>query len=400
MTEVEETLRRTLGHAAEQAPGLPALLPARLERIHRRRRQRAGIALAAAAIVLVAGGATAVLRGGDTITAVPAAGRNMADAPAEQVEEVWPEAVRKIPAKAPDGVPWRPQTFIDDRTLLVEAQGGESGQTSAVYAYDLDARTPRKIADVPAPEGTVGFGNGFAVGGGRVVWWTGTKDSVAHLWAVPLDGGTPKIVADHRLDAADDGSGIDGLAVANDKIVFSVYTGGVFTVPLGGGTVEPVAGGTGMHLLAWPWIGAPGRGGEPQGTPYARIQNVETGETRTAVTQPGEELRLCGVTICLGRTSEGTAFFRHRDGSSQKNVPGEVHSAYLPTQDRFYISTYGGVGKPEGVGLYDLDTGRSGSLGISGKGNSIRLPSMDSTGGMLSYTLKDDLYLIDLSKIR
>ncbi|MGW0196977.1 TolB family protein [Nonomuraea sp. NPDC003201] len=398
MTEVEETLRRTLGHAAEQAPGLPALLPQRLERIHRRRRQRTRIALAAAAVVLVGAGATTVLRGGDTITAVPASGRDT-EAPAEQVEKVWPEAVRKVSAKAPDGVPWRPQTFVDDRTLLMEAQGGESGSINAIYAYDLDSGTPRKIADVPASEDTVGFSNGFAVGGGQVAWWSGTKDSVAHLWTVPLDGGTPKIVADQRLDTADDGSGIDKLAVVNDKIVFSLYTGGVFTVPLGGGTVEPVQGGAGMHLLAWPWIGAPGSGGEPRGMPYSRIQNVETGETRTAVTQPGEQLRACGVTICLGRSAEGTTFFRHRDGSSQKKVPGSVHATYQLVQDRFYVSAYG-AGKPEGVGLYDLDTGKSGDLRIPGEGSSIMLPSMDSTGRMLSYPLGDDLYLIDLSKIR
>ncbi|MFG6192762.1 hypothetical protein [Nonomuraea sp. JJY05] len=400
MTEVEKTLRRTLGLAAGQAPGLPALLPQRLERIHRRRRRRARIALAAAAAVLIGAGATVVLRGGDTITAVPATGRD-AEAPAEQVEKVWPEAVRKLSAKSPDGAPWRPQTFIDDRTLLVGAQEGRSGTTDAVYAYDLDAGTLRKIADVPTPKGTVGGGGGFAVGGGHVVWWTGTKDSVAHLWTVPVAGGTPKIVADRRLDSADDGSGIDELAVVNGKIVFSLYTGGVFTVPLGGGTVEPVQGGAGMHLLAWPWIGAPGRGGEPHGMPYARIQNVETGETRTAVTRPGEELRLCGVTICLGRTAEGTTFFRHRDGSSQKTVPGPVNSAYQPVQDRFYVSVYGSAGNPaEGVGLYDLDTGKSGDLRIRGEGDSISLPSMESTGRMFSYTIGDDLYLIDLSKIR
>ncbi|MEV4572437.1 hypothetical protein AB0K16_04200 [Nonomuraea jabiensis] len=398
MTEVEETLRRTLGQAAGQAPRLPALLPQRLERIHRRRRQRARIALAAAAVVLVAGGATAVLRGGDTITAVPATGRDT-ETPAEKVDKAWPEAVRKVSAKAPDGARWLPRTFIDDRTLLMAAQAGKDGETTAVYAYDLDTGAQRKIADVPAPDDTVGFGNGFAVGAGHVVWWTETMDSVAHLWTVPLDGGTPKIVADQRLDTTDDGSGIDRLAVAGDKIVFSLYTGGVFTVPLGGGMVEPVQGGTGMHLLAWPWIGTPGRGGEPRGTAYARIQNVETGETRTAVANPGEELRYCGVTICLGRTAEGTTFFRNRDGSSQKNVPGSVHSADLPTQDRFYVSSYGDE-KPAGVGLYDLDTGKSGDLGIPGEGMSIRMPFLDSTGRVYSYTLGDDLYLIDLSKIR
>jgi hypothetical protein len=85
----------------------------------------------------------------------------------------------------------------------------------------------------------------------------------------------PLGVRERRRDG--DGSGIDGLSVVNDKIVFSLYEGGVFTVPLGGGTVEPVEEGAGMHLLAWPWAGTPGRGGEPAGAWFAQIKNVETG---------------------------------------------------------------------------------------------------------------------------
>ncbi|MFC5834694.1 hypothetical protein [Nonomuraea insulae] len=54
--------------------------------------------------------------------------------------------------------------------------------------------------------------------------------------------------------------------MAGDQIVFSLYTGGVFTVPLAGGAVTPVEAGAGMHLLAWPRIGTPGQGGEPHGT--------------------------------------------------------------------------------------------------------------------------------------
>jgi hypothetical protein len=154
-----------------------------------------------------------------------------------------------------------------------------------------------------------------------------------------------------------------------------------------------------MHLLTWPWAGTPGMGGEPTGTRFGRIQNLETGETRTAVTHPGEQLRTCGVTICLGRSAEGEVFFRQRDGSSQKNVPGEVSTARPPTQDRFYVSAYGDR-MPAGVGLYDLDSGKSGYLGIQGEGNSIRLPSTDTTGRILSYTVGEDLYMVDLARIR
>ncbi|WP_165977521.1 hypothetical protein [Nonomuraea diastatica] len=54
---------------------------------------------------------------------------------------------------------------------------------------------------------------------------------------------------------------------------------------------------------------------------------------------------------------------------------------------------------PAGVGLYDLDTGKSGSLGVQGEGYSIR-SSTDPTGRLISYTLKGDLHFIDLAKIR
>ncbi|MEU9831968.1 hypothetical protein AB0D67_10570 [Streptosporangium sp. NPDC048047] len=323
--------------------------------------------------------------------------------PAEHVEKVWPEAVRKVPAKGPDGASWRPETFVDDRTLLVTAPAGLD-QPTAVYAYGLDDGSRRKIADLPSSADAAGGANGFAVGDGHVVWWTATKDRIAHLWAVPVSGGTAKRVADQSIEEGD-GSGIDAVTVADGKIVFSLYVGGVFTVPLEGGAVEPVEGGTGMHLLAWPWIGTPGRGGEPHGTVFARILNVRTGETRSVVTHPGETIRSCGVTICLGSTSNFQTFFRHRDGSSQKTVPSGVSGAVPPTQDRFYVSAYGEK-KLEGVGLYDLKTGKSGYLGIKkdagsqGMGSFILMPSEDSTGRLLSYTLGDDLYLIDLAGIR
>ncbi|MER5643524.1 hypothetical protein [Streptosporangium sp. NPDC002524] len=163
--------------------------------------------------------------------------------------------------------------------------------------------------------------------------------------------------------------------------------------------MEPVEGGAGMHLLTWPWIGAPGLGGEPHGASYARILNVETGETRTAVTHPGETIRFCGVTICLGNTAEDESFFRHRDGTAYKSVPGHPFMTTPPSQDRFFTSSYGD-GMLDGVGLYDLSTGASGDLGIRAKDQSISMPSTDSTGRLLSYTLGDRLHLIDLTRIR
>ncbi|NUW31480.1 hypothetical protein HTZ77_08590 [Nonomuraea sp. SMC257] len=397
MTEVEDTLRATFGRAEDHAPRLPALLAERLVVVHRRRRRRVRTAMAAAAVALAVGGTFAVTRGGDTITAVPASERYSAkpDAP---VRQVWPRAVKEAPAKGPGGLDWRLDALIDDRTALMVTVTADVGRDAALYAYDLEDGTQREIVTFPEPEDESGHANGIAVGGGHVVWWTGSKDRVASLWTVPVDGGKPRLLGTRSIKEGD-GSGIDRMAVAGDRLVFSLYTGGVFSVPLTGGTVEPVEGGAGMHLLSWPWIGTPGPGGEPHGTVYARIVNVETGETRTAVTEPGEQIQICGVTLCFGQNAEGRSLVRHRDGSASKALPGDVALMDPPTQDRFFVSTYGD-GRPEGVGLYDVETGASGDLGIRGDGQLISLPSTEPTGRLLSYKRGDRLYLIDLAKLR
>ncbi|NJP93190.1 hypothetical protein HCN51_27720 [Nonomuraea sp. FMUSA5-5] len=412
MNDLEETLRRTLGSASQHAPRMPTGLPAHLESGYRRRRRRgfAQAVLAAATVAVVAGGTVTVLRHGDVTAAVPSTSREATtDTPRapevsawplpEPVEQVWPDAVRKVPARGPGGTKLMPQAFIDDRTVLVTTWSGFE-KTNALYAYDLDTGDLRKVADVPIPTGTVTFASDFTVGAGLVTWWTATKDAQAHLWTAPLTGGQATSIADIKVSESD-GAGLDALAVEGDRIVFSLVEGGVFTIPATGGTPQAVPGSEGQHLLAWPWIGSPGIYSANDGSRFTTITNVETGETSAAVKGPGDRNLSCGVRLCTGtRDEQDKTFYRLRDGLEEKELPVNGLMPDGLARERFLVAPIMAEQAGRIVVLYDVTTGRSADLLVrADKKGALQLPGVARDGRLLSYRLGDDLYLIDLAKI-
>lgn len=401
MTDLEEMLRSTLGHAAERAPRLSGSLAAHVATRHRRRR-RSRAALAAAAMAVVTGGTTAVLLGQAPAVGNPQATQSAAVATPtrtehplpDPVEKVWPQAVRKIPVRLPDGIKFQPEAFIDDRTLLVTTSVSFE-KAGALLAYDLETRQARKLAEVPTPEGTVLFASDFTIGDGHIVWWTASKGGTAQLWAVPVTGGQAKRVAE--LKGADDAA-LDPPAVADGRIAVSFRGGGVFTVPLEGGTPEPVPDAEKLHILKWPWIGEGNWYGPHEGTQFGDIRNVETGETRTAVTRPGERDVQCGVTSCTGSRDDGTSFVRMRDGSQERELPGGALTEGL-ARERFRTAPAGDA-KALGMVLYDLATGTAADLGIrAGKDHSMFYPVPARDERLLSYPVRGGIAVIDLSKI-
>ncbi|GAA2293806.1 hypothetical protein GCM10010149_47080 [Nonomuraea roseoviolacea subsp. roseoviolacea] len=392
MNPLEDALRRTLTGAAGRAPQAPVTLSGAVEARYRRRRNRTRAALAAAAVVALVGGATFALKGG-TPRAMPATPPT-ADATAalpDPVDKVWPQAVRDIPARLPNGRAFHPIRLLDDHTLLVTVDAGFE-KADVVYAYDLESRDLRKIADVPTPKGTIAFASGFAAGEGRVAWWTVKEGGQGMIWSAPLSGGEATVVARRKVD---DG-GFDGLAVTDGKIVFSAQDGGVFTVPLGGGTVEAVEGGADMHLLSWPWIGTVGYGGPSDEPRFGTIRNVETGETDTALTRAGEQNISCGLVFCMGENGAGERFHRMRDGSREQPAPCLLSAASTP--GRFCTGPVKGAhGRPLGMVLHDLTTGRSADLGIRPKGKEMFLPV--PIGTQVTLPLDKQLRLVDLTKI-
>jgi hypothetical protein len=395
--DLENDLTRVIGRAAESAPQAPSDLPTQVMGRSRRRRTRtlaSVTALAASAVVVVAGGVALSVRG---LQEAPQVAVEPAPAPSAErdtmpgpVEQVWPDAVRKIPAKLPEGRKLRPVIFLDDRTLLMQTWASHE-KADALYAYELDTDLTRKITDIRTPKGV--FASAFTAGAGRIFWQT-IEDTRTRLWSVPVAGGEPAAVPTDTPIR----QGADKLTVTGDRLAFSAFRGGgVFTVPLDGGAVTPVENAGRHHILSWPWVGTPGEYTPDEEPSFEELYNVETGELSKALVRPGDRYVRCGVTTCVGVNAAGKPFFRLRDGSQERELrEGALHGL---SQDRFMTVR---LPRPaQGEALVDLVTGKSGDLGLrpDAKGQMVSVQPGITNDRLVWYELKDKLVIIDLARI-
>lgn len=392
--KLEDDLRRLLGEAAERAPRAPKELPAYVVSRSRRRRMRTHALVAAVSVMVIAGGVGVGVRAvgeGAAPAAVPSVARTgarAADAP-PMIDRVWPEAVWRVPRKLAALTSYRPEAFLDDRTLLLTTREG-SEKVDALYAYGLETGRVRRITGIRTPEGV--YAGGFAVGDGRIVYHT-IETGRTRFWSVPVTGGKPEEV---RTGKAVLGRA-DALVVAGNRLAFSLLEGGVFTVPLAGGTVTPVPGASRHHILSWPWVGTPGSYTPRNETSFEEVVNVETGQRSVAVVRPGEREVRCGVTTCSGDRQDGTHFYRWRDGSRERDLPGDP--IVEVAGDRFLTVFLPGGG---GQALYDLATGRSGDLGLRPgvEGHEGTVHPGQADGRLMAYERGDEYMIVDLARIR
>lgn len=419
MNELEETISRTLGHAAERAPRQPGALAARVEGRYRRRRARtrAVLAVAAAAVVATAGVVLADGEGRDPAAPASAVAETrqgialsaLARRP-EIVRMAWPKAVTEIPGKLGDGREFFPVSFIDDTTLLVEtwksgerARRDSSFPPDALYAYDLRSARTRKIVELPEQS------SGFTLSDGKIIWWA-QSDGIGRFYSVPVSGGRPALIATHKLGRTIGDSDVAKLQVVGDKVVFSLRSGGVFSVPLSGGWVEQVPGSDGKQLLSWPWAGntievlltGTDIGTIMQSVGFDRIRNLETGREDLAILRSGETSAQCGVSSCMVRKADGGLVIRRRDGSAERRLPSSGSLLSPLARDRFYTDFLREGNVPTGAVLVDAQTGTVADLGVQPdeKGALFR-PVIGEDERLLAYLLDDGSYrVIDLSKIK
>ncbi len=320
---------------------------------------------------------------------------------------MWPEAVRKIPATLPNGRKFRPVLYLDDHTLLINTESGFE-KADMLSAYDLDTGKATELARITTPPRAVIFASDFTAGHGTLAWWTQRKQgqgTVVDIWGVPVTGGTPQKITSFPGELG----GLDHLAIAGGKIAWSLTKGGgVHQAPLSGGEAAPIPGTRGMHLIQWPWAASPSAFDTPESQEtqptFGHLLNVETGERREAIVKPGDRPGICGITWCIGgrpdQNGSGHYVAHRRDGSAEREIPGSAKAP--PALDRFIVAPASGRTGLEGVVLYDIVTGRGGDLGIRrGEGGSLSSPRlMSGAQSLLSYTIKGEMTVIDLTAIK
>lgn len=336
--DVEELLRRTLGHAAGRSPGLPDGTVQAVEHRYRRRRQRSQALLAAAAVVLVAGGTTAVLsHGGGQVR------------PAAETTRAWPEAVFTMPGEAADGREYRPLGAISPTEVLVSAV--KPGEPDRLESFDTRTGQFRTIGAMYRPPERHYRFRDVKAGEKRVVWWgettyTGTG-SWANFWSVPRAGGEPESVATVNGELAR----VDGFDLTGGHIVFSVEQGGVYRIPLPQGKPEKIEGTDGLHLRSWPLAAGYTSDGNQN-----RVVNLETGQSTGIPVPDGARGLGCGPEWCAGVLGDGP--FRQRpDGSDRRPLP----AALSPLASRGLLAgrfVLARLSSGQVYALYDTSTGK------------------------------------------
>ncbi|WP_412517154.1 hypothetical protein K8Z49_47050 [Actinomadura madurae] len=401
--EFSRALRGTLATAADEAPTVPPGLLEQVEAGHRRRARRR-VSAAALAVAMVLGGtsaAGAVLRSGDDPP--PAAGpgklRPVTAAelgPPVKVSDRWPDAVRTVPRRLPNGRPLDPLTLLDGHRLIGTTTSA-SGIIDRVWAYDLKTGKADVITRIVPPKGPKSYDAAFAVGDDQVAWGLARRTggrTVTEIWTAPLAGGPARKIAEA-------GSPTSGLFIEDGTVIWETDQG-VYRVPLAGGPAAKIAGSTGFRVVSWPWLGLPGTVADKAGSiRYRDLWNVRTGERRKAVLAPFKGSWSCGVTWCLGRPTD-TGYHgkpmqnavQRRDGKAGRLLLTEHLIDQNVIGDRFVLYRAPGM-MSSSMTLYDLRSGKLLDAEI-GKGfSNFRI------GQTMAFVIGDqETKVIDFSKIR
>jgi len=323
-------------------------------------------------------------------------------------EQVWPDAVHRLPATLPDGSTYSLQLSLGGGRYLVRGVGKNPGPAHNVgpKVFDTAAGTVQALGDPDAagPDGT--WLHDVAVDGDRAVWVLQQGAHQFDVWSAPLDGS-----AKARLAVRWTGPGVAypiGLHAGSVYWATSVDkpATGIYRTPLSGGAPELVPDSAGFREYGqFPWVtpgpvindlavqqppGAGARSGE--------LLNLVTGERLHWTANPDARAVQCNPMLCVGWSADEKAVFQRLDGSAYTKL--RYHQTVMWGEEsaldgRFGVGTVQAA--PSTSWIWDRATGAA----ASPPGARVELVGGAFPSTLAQWTDADGaIYALDLADIK
>jgi hypothetical protein len=372
---------------------------------HRPQRGRTRVAVSAA------GAAVAALALVGAVVAWPGGGRSPAPAQpaapsatapattaldlaaARPAEEVWPDAVVRLPQRLSDGRTFTPKARLDDDRYVGVPVRGNVYEPPVIY--DADARRVTELVTEWSRDDTVLGLPAVSVSERTIVMAMlsrsiedDVEEAVYEVWVAPRSGGSAR-----RRAVFEAASEVSAFGVG-DK-VFAAVTAKegrgttLYRLPAGG-SPEQVASAEGVpHSPYGRWFLTGPAAGSPDALPSApaTFLDVVTGESRTTTVLDGLTDIVCSPETCVGRDDAGMVAYRF-DGTNPTRITGVVPSRHQPViteTGRFVL-----LRSDMNMYLWDCE-------------KAVVVPVTDGssgTGPLPEYRYSDDeQFLIDLSRV-
>jgi hypothetical protein len=264
-------------------------------------------------------------------------------ASARPAEEVWPDAVVRLPLRLPDGRAFTPKARLDDDRYLGIPNRGNAFEPPVVF--DVDAGEVDELITARPSEDMV-FGPPVVSVSQRVIVValtsrpaTGDADeSAAEVWVAPRSGGRATRRAEFET-----GTEVSPFAVG-DAVYATVTskrerTTTVYRLPAGGSPEQVARAERVPHSPYGRWFMTGPSTDSPDASPSApaTFEDVVTGESRTTTVFDGLTDIVCSPETCVGHDDAGLVAYRF-DGTNPTRIKGVVareHPPFITETGRF-----------------------------------------------------------------